>query len=156
MAYHIQAWKKHGPRVVNPKTMESKEFINRLTRGVNQTKGTTLSFLAELDDILVESLQIGRGVKLPNGWTISVSGKKDGTVEINVSVGKEMQDRVNADFNGEWINAQNIGKTNEEICGIWNEDNPNDQITLNGQSDTTSTTTEPTTEPDSDPLPQAV
>jgi hypothetical protein len=140
MAHKIQAWREFGPRLVAIVPMEVKEFINRLTRGVNQTKGTTISYMAEMDDILVETLCTGRTAKLPNGWTVRAIGKKDGTVDIKVSVGKEMLERVNRDFVGQWHNAQNFNKNEAEIVALWNEAHPEDPISLDDNPEPASQT----------------
>ena len=37
-------------------------------------------------------------------------------------------ERVNANFRGKWVNAENIGKTEAEIIAMWNTAHPGDLI----------------------------
>ena len=80
-------------------------------------------------DVQIESaLKAGRIVHLPNGMHLEPVGKKDGTVEIHVRVSPDLVKRVNDNFRGTWLNAQNIGKTEAEICALWDADNPTNLI----------------------------
>ena len=42
-----------------------------------------------------------------------------------------MDNTVNASFRGKWVNAENIGKTEEQMIELWNLTHPDDPISSN-------------------------
>ena len=128
MAKKIQAWATYGPRIDLGNPMTEEEIIENIVAATNQSKGSVLAVLAELDVQLEAGLKAGRIVHLPNGTHFEPTGKKDGTININVRVQADLDNKVNSGFRGKWINAENIGKTEAEIVALWNKDHPNDLI----------------------------
>ena len=128
MAKKIQAWAALGPRIELGKPMTKDEIIENLINATNQSRGSVLAVLAELDVQLEAGLKSGRIVQLPNGTHFEPVGKKDGSIEINVRTNPAVTRRVNSEFRGTWINAENIGITQEEIVIKWNGIHPDDQI----------------------------
>jgi hypothetical protein len=128
MAKKIQAWTAYGPRLEPASPMESEELIENIIQGTNQSRGSVLAMLSELDVQLESGLKAGRVVKLPNGTHFKPVGKKDGKIILKVRVNPELTKKVNSQFRGKWRNAENIGLTETQIVGIWNEKNPTDQI----------------------------
>lgn len=128
MAKPIQAWTQYGPRLdpANPVTPD--EIIERLVKTTNQTRGSILAVLSELDEIIQEGLQHGRVVRLPNGTHYQPEGKKDGKVRIYVRLNPRLTKQINGDFRGAWVNGENIGKSEAEIIALWNRDHPADPI----------------------------
>jgi hypothetical protein len=108
--------------------MEPDDVVARLVKGTGLTKGNVLAVLTELDEVIVEGLVQGRWVKLPNGMVFAPFGKRNGTIRIIVKLTKAMRKLVNAQFRGKWINAHNIGKTDEELLEQYNELYPNDPL----------------------------
>jgi len=128
MAKKIQAWATYGPRIDLGDPMTEEEIIENMVAATNQSKGSVLAVLAELDVQLEAGLKAGRIVHLPNGTHFEPTGKKDGAININVRVQADLDNKVNSGFRGKWINAENIGKTEAEIVALWNKDHPNDLI----------------------------
>ncbi len=128
MAKKIQVWSKYGPRVSLGDPMTAEEIIENIIGATNQSKGSVLAVLSELDVQILAGLKAGRIVRLPNGTRFEPVGKKDGYVDINVQVSNEQYNMVNSLFRGKWINAENIGKTEAELVVLWNKDHPEDQI----------------------------
>ena len=128
MAKKIQAWATYGPRIDLGDPMTEEDIIENMVAATNQSKGSVLAVLAELDVQLEAGLKAGRIVHLPNGTHFEPTGKKDGTININVRVQADLDNKVNSGFRGKWINAENIGKTEAEIVALWNKDHPNDLI----------------------------
>jgi len=75
-----------------------------------------------------QALKAGRIVQLPNGTHFKPTGKKDGSVNIDARVNPDLKKRVNAEFRGKWRNAENIGKSEEDMIALWNEAHPDDLI----------------------------
>ena len=128
MAKKIQAWTAYGPRLEPASPMESEELIENIVQATNQSRGSVLAVLAELDVQLESGLKAGRVVKLPNGTHFQPIGKKDGKVNLKVRVNPALTRRINTDFRGKWRNAENIGLTEDRIVAIWNEQHPEDPI----------------------------
>jgi hypothetical protein len=126
----IKAWTKFGPRLEPKEPMESDEVIENIVKVTNQSKGSVLAVLSELDVQLESGLKAGRVVRLPNGTHYRPVGKKDGRIDILVRVNPEIDKNVNVNFRGKWRNAENIGKSEAEIIAIWNETYPQDPIEL--------------------------
>lgn len=128
MAKKIQVWAAYGPKIDLGAPMKKEEIIENIVAATNQSKGSVLAVLAELDVQIEAGLKAGRIVQLPNGTHFEPIGKKDGSVDIGVRVNPELDRQVNAGFRGTWVNSVNIGKTEAEMIAIWNEEHPDDQI----------------------------
>ena len=130
MSNKIKAWTAFGPRLEPKEPMQPEEVIENIIKATNQSKGSVLAVLSELDVQLESGLKSGRVVHLPNGTHYRPVGKKDGSVNIQVRVNPEIDKNVNAGFRGKWRNSENIGKSEMEIVAIWNEAYPEDPIQL--------------------------
>ena len=128
MTKAIKAWTKFGPRLEPKDPMDSEEIIENIVKATNQSRGSVLAVLSELDVQLEGGLKAGRTVQLPNGTHFRPVGKKDGSVDIQVRVNPVIDRNVNANFRGKWRNAENIGKSEAEIIALWNEAYPEDPI----------------------------
>ncbi|MGC1374623.1 MAG: hypothetical protein WA821_00250 [Anaerolineales bacterium] len=128
MTKKIKAWNQLGPRLQTETPLEPDELIEDLTKGTNQSKGSVLDLLAELDSLMENALKSGRAVHLPNGMYLRPIGQSDGSIEIHVRVNPELLRNVNAGFRGTWINPGNIGKNEAEIMAQWNAAHPDDPI----------------------------
>ena len=128
MAKKIQMWHRLGPRLVPTDPVEAEEVIELLIETTNQTRGSLLAILSELDVILERSLKTGRSVKLPNGTIFRPVGKKDGSISVKSRFSTRMSKSIDAGKRAEWINAENIGKTEAEMIAIWNDLYPDDPI----------------------------
>ena len=130
MAKKIQAWATYGPRIALGDPMTEEDIIENIVAATNQSKGSVLAVLAELDVQLEAGLKAGRIVRLPNGTRFEPTGKKDGSININVRVQADLDKKVNAGFRGKWVNSENIGKEEAEIVALWNEAHPDDLVTV--------------------------
>jgi hypothetical protein len=128
MAKKIEAWTEHGPRIDLTAPMTEAEVIENIIAGTNQSKGSVLGTLSELDVQLEAGLKAGRIVHLPNGLHFEPVGKRDGSIEIRVRVGQDLVKRVNQDFRGQWINGENKGITEADVIRRWNVRHPDDPI----------------------------
>lgn len=128
MAKKIQAWATYGPRIDLGDPMTEEDIIENMVAATNQSKGSVLAVLAELDVQLEAGLKAGRTVRLPNGTRFEPIGKKDGSIDIGVRVSAELERKVNSEFRGKWLNPENKGKTEAEMIALWNKDHPDDLI----------------------------
>ena len=128
MAKKIEAWTEFGPRIEPTGPMPEKELVEQITVGSNESVSSVLAVLTFLDTVLEQALKAGRIVQLPNGTHFKPTGKRDGTVEIDVRVNPDLVKRVNTEFRGKWRNAQNIGATEAQIIALWNTAHPDDLV----------------------------
>ena len=126
MPQKIQIWSKYGPRIVLGDPMEPEEVIENIVNATNQSRGSVLAVLSELDVQISAGLKAGRIVRLPNGMRFEPVGKKDGFINILVNVSTQLTNIVNATFRGKWLNGENIGKTESQMIELWNELHPED------------------------------
>ena len=126
MPQKIQIWSKYGPRIVLGDPMEPEEVIENIVNATNQSRGSVLAVLSELDVQITAGLKAGRIVRLPNGTRFEPVGKKDGYVNILVNVSNQLTNIVNATFRGKWLNSENIGKTESQMIELWNAMHPDD------------------------------
>ena len=99
--------------------MTGDEFIENIIGATNQSKGSVLAVLAELDDQLEPGLKAGRIVKMPNGTRHEPVGKRDGSVEIKVRIHREIDKKISSNFCGKWANTANKGGQRDlELCPV--------------------------------------
>jgi hypothetical protein len=130
MAKKIQAWVAFGPKIELGAPMTKDEIIENIIAATNQSKGSVLAVLAELDVQIEAGLKAGRIVQLPNGTHFEPIGKKDGSIDIGARISPDVDKKVNSGFRGKWINADNKGKSQEEIFALWNAAHPDDLIEI--------------------------
>ncbi len=128
MAKKIQAWTEFGPRLELAAPMQSEELIESLVAATNQSRGSLLAALSELDALIESALKAGRIIHLPNGTHYEPAGTKDGAINIHVRVNPDLKHRVNSGFRGKWRNSANIGKNESEIVALWNAAHPDNPI----------------------------
>lgn len=128
MAKKIQMWTKFGPKLSPATPIDGEEVIEQLVQATNQTRGSILAVLSELDEVILQGLRSGRIVKMPNGSRYRPIGKKDGSIKVTSRLNPRLRKQIAADNRANWVNAQNIGKSEEEMIAIWNEAYPDDLI----------------------------
>ncbi len=55
-------------------------------------------------------------------------GKKDGSISIKTRFSTRMSKAIDVGQNAKWVNAEHIGKTEDEMIVVWNELHPDDLI----------------------------
>ncbi|MBI4770885.1 MAG: hypothetical protein HY784_10880 [Chloroflexi bacterium] len=63
MAKKIQAWSTYGPRLEPASPMTSEELIENIVAATNQSRGSVLAVLSELDEQIEAGLKAGRAAK---------------------------------------------------------------------------------------------
>lgn len=96
MAKMIRVWAVLGPRLEPVAPMESDELIENLIAATNQSRGSILALLSELDVQIGNALKAGRIVHLPNNTHYRPIGKRDGSIDINVRVNPELKRSLQA------------------------------------------------------------
>ena len=76
MAAKIKMWQELGPKLATATPMDPEEIIEELIAATNQTPGSILAVLSELDVVISKGLKAEPIVKLPNGTTYRPLGRK--------------------------------------------------------------------------------
>ncbi len=127
MAKKIQMWAELGPKLAKADPITGEDIVEQLVQATNQTRGSILAVLSELDEVILQGLRNGRIVQLPNGTHYQPYGKKDGSIKVRVHLNKRMKGQISAQ-RAKWQNAANINKSEEEMIALWNEAHPDDPI----------------------------
>ena len=127
MAKKIKMWAELGPKLAKADPITGEDIVEQLVQATNQTRGSILAVLSELDEVILQGLRNGRIVQLPNGAHYQPYGKKDGSIKVRVHLPRRMQKQIAAQ-RARWQNAANINKSEEEMIALWNEAHPDDPI----------------------------
>jgi len=118
MAKKIQARTEFGPRLEPTDAITPEGLIERIVMATAFSRGIVKGILDELDVQTEIGLKEGHIVQLPNGTHFKPTGKKDGSIEVDVRVNPRMVRNINNGFRGTWRHAENIGKTEAEIFAL--------------------------------------
>jgi hypothetical protein len=108
--------------------MTGEAVIEELVLYTNQSRGSVIGLLAELDGVIERALTEGHIVQLPNGMHFRPTMQRDGTIDVCVRINPDVLQRINARFRGRVRNAANMGKSEAEVIALWDEDHPDDPV----------------------------
>jgi len=130
MAPKIKAIGAYRPRIDQGKTAQKPELLRAASRATGLVEGTFDLSIRELRDQIIEFCRAGRAVKIDGLGTWTPNLKMDGSFDIQYRADNALVNGLNMPgvFSGEIINAENIGKSGEELVAMWNEAYPEDQI----------------------------
>jgi hypothetical protein len=129
MARRIQAITAYRPRIVQGKAISEKRYMGALTQRSTLSPGVVRNVqeceVEALTNFLLEGRPVHTGVAI---YSLDIS--LDGKYEVHVRPDRRIAQAVNVKgaFQGTIANAENIGKTSDELVEMWNEDHPNDLI----------------------------
>ncbi|MGD9100669.1 MAG: hypothetical protein PVF45_09335, partial [Anaerolineae bacterium] len=117
------------PRIVQAKAANVKHYLALITQRTTLSSGVVKNVQESEVDTLIDLLLDGRPVHTGVAiYTLDIG--LDGTYRVSVKVDKRITVAVNVKdaFRGTIANAENIGKTSDELVEMWNEDHPDDLI----------------------------
>lgn len=129
MATRIQAITAYRPRIQLGDAAKVESFMNQITQRTTLSSGVVKNVQESEIETLIGLLLDGRPVHTGTAiYTPSLD--LDGDFEIKVKVDKRLLRALNGKgaFLGKIINAENIGKTADELVAIWNAEHPGDQV----------------------------
>jgi len=133
MAYKIEAINAYRPRIEQGNTVQKAELIRGLSHATSLVEGSVSLTLGELKFNILEYLLSGRAVKVDGLGTwapnISLDGKL--SIQYRPDLGFDYELNKPGAFTGTIANREYIGRTSEELVTKWNEENPEDIVTLN-------------------------
>ncbi len=129
MARKIQAVTAYRPRIRLGDPATEKRFYELVSQRTTLSPGLIVNVheieIETLIGLLLEGRPVHTGVAI---FTPSID--LDGDVEIKIKLDQRLLNAVNANgaYNGRTINAENIGKTSDELVMMWNTDHPEDPV----------------------------
>jgi len=129
MASKIKAISAYRPRIDlgEPATVDRylELITQRTTLSSGVVKNVQESEVETLIGLLLEGRPVHTGVAI---YTPNLD--LDGDFEIKVKVDKRILRELNAEgaFRGRILNAENIGKTADDLAALWNTDHPDDLV----------------------------
>jgi hypothetical protein len=128
MAEKIQSITAYRPRIEYGQTAGEERFLELVTSRTTLSNGVVKNVQEAEVEALIGLLLDGRPVHTGIGiYTPSID--LDGKLEVKVKVDKRILQALNSGaFRGRLINADNIGKTGDELVAIWNEAHHDDLV----------------------------
>lgn len=125
----IEAINTYRPRINLEKAATTERFMELITQRTTLSPGVVKnvqeSEVETLIGLLLEGRPVHTGVAI---YTPSVN--LDGSFEVKVRVDARLVNALNARgaFRGSLLNAENIGKTSEDLAGQWNQEHPESPV----------------------------
>ncbi len=129
MARRIQAITAFRPRIDLGKPTKVERYVELVTQRTTLSSGVIKNVQETNVETLIGMLLDGRPVH--TGVAIyTPSLDLDGDFEVKVKLDKRILRALNAEgaFRGEVINAENVGKTADDLVALWNEAYPDDLV----------------------------
>jgi hypothetical protein len=129
MATRIQAINAYCPRIVHTDTAGEERYIELVSQRTTLSPGVIKNVQESRRETLIGLLLDGRRVRT-GGATYSLSIDLKGKLSVNVQADSRITRAANQKkaFRGRIANAENIGKTSDELVEMWNEAHPDDPV----------------------------
>ncbi len=130
MAKTINAVRKYSPRVELGEMVEVLELVKLISGRTSINEGAILNMFSEIREAITFFATMGRPMRLQGVGIFAPRVERDGTFSINFKVDSRLKSEINVPgkFSGRMANRGMIGKSNDELIDIWNEENPGDKI----------------------------
>ena len=129
MAKMIQAVNAYRPRIDQEKAASAERFMELITQRTTLSPGVVKNVQESEIETLIGLLREGRPVHTGTAiYTPNID--VDGKIDIKVRVDARLVAALNAanGFEGTLINAENIGKSSDELAALWNAEHPDDPV----------------------------
>ncbi len=129
MTSRIKAINAYRPRVKRGPTAQFKELVEHVASLTGFNASEIIGILMALHQAIVYFNRRGMGVKLDWLGTYLPNVRLDGTLNVEHRQAGTLRRALNeGEFYGEIINRENIGKTPDELVGLWNVEHPDDPV----------------------------
>ncbi len=130
MAKLIEAVRAYGPRLALSRTVQTRELAEYISGRSSLNCGEIEGVLREFHEALIFFARQGSPVKLEGLGTFTPSINLEGALDVGLRLDTGVDGALNVPgaYKGEIVNANNIGKSSEELKAMWNKDHPDDSI----------------------------
>ncbi|MGC1378415.1 MAG: hypothetical protein WA821_19440 [Anaerolineales bacterium] len=129
MAQRIEAIKAYCPRLNLDTATSEERFMELVTQRTTLSPGVVKNVQESEIETLIGTLQEGRPVHTGIAiYTPSIG--LDGELEVNVKLDARVINALNTKdkFEGEIVNAENIGKSSDDLVALWNTAHPDNPV----------------------------
>ena len=130
---------KLRPKVKRGRTVDLDNLADEIATQSGFDRGDARDFAFKFAQSLVGHLKLGDYVKMGDVGSFSVSCDKDQNLRVNYRTSKQIKDELDRDFQGEFINAGNVGLDEEGYAQRWLELHPEDTVIMRDGSTRTAT-----------------
>lgn len=129
MATKIEAINAYRPRIALGKAADPERFMELITQRTTLSAGVVKnvqeSEVETLIGLLLEGRPVHTGIAI---YTPSID--LEGKFEVKVRVDARLLRELNGQgaFRGDLLNAENVGKSSEELINLWNEEHPDNPV----------------------------
>jgi len=131
MAKKIQAIAKYRPRLKKRGVARQDDISRWMANRTLLTEGQANAVLSDIGTVSKFYLLNRQDVELKGVGKLVLDINLKGELSLNLQVDSDVMDRLNAgyDKSAETIeNAENVGKTSDELCDLWDAEYPDDLI----------------------------
>lgn len=130
MASKIEAINAYRPKIESGNTVHKQELVRALARATGLNEGSMELTVKELRDVTIEFLRSGRGVKIEGLGSFLPNIDLEGNFDIQFRLDPVLKTGLNVPgtFSGTIINRENIGKSSDDLVGMWNKEHADDPI----------------------------
>lgn len=130
MANRIKAINAYMPDIKLGKRAEMDDLVKFISRSTGLNESTIRQVLIELRDAVVFYNLRGEPVQLEGLGTYTPKVDLSGELGIGHRADNYLKNQLNMTgaFKGEILNRENIGKTGDELVGMWNAEHPEDPV----------------------------
>ena len=129
MTSRIRAINAYRPRIKQGKAASQDRYMELITQRTTLSSGVVKNVQDSEIETLIGLLLDGRPVHTGTAiYTLSIG--LDGKYEVNVKADRRIDRAVNQEgaFRGDLINAENIGKTGDDLVAQWDVEHPDDPV----------------------------
>jgi hypothetical protein len=130
MATRIQAINALRPKIKLGKRAGTEDLVQYMARSTGLNESGVRQVLLELRDTTLFFALRGQPVYLEGLGTYTPTIGVDGEIGVGHRADVKIKNGLNARgaFKGDVINAENIGKTGDELVALWNAAHPDDPV----------------------------
>jgi len=121
---------KLRPKVKRGRTVVLDDMADEIADQSGHDRGDARDFGYKFSQVLVRHLKLGDYVKLGDIGSFSVSCDKDKNLRVGYRAPKALNDELEQDFRGEFVNSGNAGLDDEGYAQRWLELNPGDTVIM--------------------------
>ncbi len=126
MVERINAIKAYTPRIKLYNRAEIDKVCKYISGQSSLNAGEIKNVLFQLHDAILSFVRRGQPVKIDDIGTFTPTIHIDGSLHLNVRVGRELIRKLNEPgfITADIINKNNIGTTADDLVSQWNENHP--------------------------------
>lgn len=132
MAKLVQAVNIYGPKVDHKPTAQLDKISEWISMRTGLNKSDVLMAFTEISDAILFYNKDGEPVKILGVGTFTPYINREGTFRVNFRADMALKNGINTPggFQGELMNKERIGLSDEDYKALWDADHPDDPLEI--------------------------